>query len=196
MDEADRSHPGKAGSGSVGGIFIGARCPFCGNIVPLQHLACGGRCRNGNIISLQAGYGNRRAIGAAQVPCSGGSCGNVIGAPLVQHSVVCLLEFHKQGKISLEKIVEKMCHNPAILYQIDRRGYIREGYFADLTLVDLDSPWTVSKDNIHYKCGWSPLEGTTFHSQVLKTWVNGHQVFDQGSFDESVTGKALEKSKV
>lgn len=118
------------------------------------------------------------------------------GAPLVQHSVVCLLEFHKQGKISLEKIVEKMCHNPAILYQIDRRGYIREGYFADLTLVDLDSPWTVSKDNIHYKCGWSPLEGTTFHSQVLKTWVNGHQVFDQGSFDESVTGKALEKSKV
>ncbi|GMQ30284.1 dihydroorotase [Algoriphagus confluentis] len=118
------------------------------------------------------------------------------GAPLVQHSVVCLLEFHKQGKISLEKIVEKMCHNPAILYQIDRRGYIREGYFADLTLVDLDSPWTVSKDNILYKCGWSPLEGTTFHSQVLKTWVNGHQVFDQGSFDESVTGKALEKSKV
>ncbi|GMQ25063.1 dihydroorotase [Algoriphagus sp. oki45] len=117
------------------------------------------------------------------------------GAPLVQHSVVCLLEFHKQGKISLEKIVEKMCHNPAILYQIDRRGYIREGYFADLTLVDLDSPWTVSKDNILYKCGWSPLEGTTFHSQVLKTWVNGHQVFDQGSFDESVTGKALDKSK-
>ena len=117
------------------------------------------------------------------------------GAPLVQHSVVCLLEFHKQGKISLEKIVEKMCHNPAILYQIDRRGYIREGYFADLTLVDLDSPWTVSKENILYKCGWSPLEGTTFQSQVIKTWVNGNLVFDQGSFDERSRGMALEKNK-
>lgn len=117
------------------------------------------------------------------------------GAPLVQHSVVCLLEFHKQGKISLEKIVEKMCHNPAILYQIDRRGYIREGYYADLTLVDLDSPWTVSKENILYKCGWSPLEDTTFHSQILKTWVNGHLVFDQGTFDESSKGMALEKRK-
>lgn len=117
------------------------------------------------------------------------------GAPLVQHSVVCLLEFHKQGKISLEKIVEKMCHNPAILYQIDRRGYIREGYFADLTLVDLDSPWTVSKENILYKCGWSPLEGTTFQSQVIKTWVNGNLVFDQGTFDDSSRGMALVKSK-
>ncbi|GAB2496317.1 dihydroorotase [Algoriphagus taiwanensis] len=117
------------------------------------------------------------------------------GAPLVQHSVVCLLEFHKQGKISLEKIVEKMCHNPAILYQIDRRGYIREGYYADLTLVDLDSPWTVSKENILYKCGWSPLEGTTFQSQVIKTWVNGNLVFDQGTFDDSSRGMALVKSK-
>jgi dihydroorotase len=114
------------------------------------------------------------------------------GAPLVQHSLNCLLEFYAQGKISLEKIVEKMCHNPAILYRIKERGYIREGYFADLTLVDLNSEWTVSKDNILYKCGWSPLEGTTFHSKVLNTWVNGHLAYDNGTFHDEVKGKALE----
>ena len=114
------------------------------------------------------------------------------GAPLVQHSLNCLLEFYVQGKISLEKIVEKMCHNPAILYRIKQRGYIREGYFADLTLVDLNSEWTVSKENILYKCGWSPLEGTTFHSKVLKTWVNGHLAYADGVFHEEVKGKALE----
>jgi dihydroorotase len=114
------------------------------------------------------------------------------GAPLVQHSLNCLLEFYHQGKISLEKIVEKMCHNPAILYRIKERGYIREGYFADLTLVDLNSEWTVSKENILYKCGWSPLEGTTFNSQVAMTWVNGHLAYDQGTFHEEVKGKALE----
>ena len=114
------------------------------------------------------------------------------GAPLVQHSLNCLLEFYAQGKISLEKIVEKMCHNPAILYRIKERGYIREGYFADLTLVDLNSEWTVSKENILYKCGWSPLEDTTFHSKVLNTWVNGHLAFADGVFHEEVKGKALE----
>ena len=114
------------------------------------------------------------------------------GAPLVQHSLNCLLEFYAQGKISLEKIVEKMCHNPAILYRIKERGYIREGYFADLTLVDLNSEWTVSKENILYKCGWSPLEGTTFHSKVLNTWVNGHLAYAEGVFHEEVKGKALE----
>ncbi len=114
------------------------------------------------------------------------------GAPLVQHSLNCLLEFYAQGKISLEKIVEKMCHNPAILYRIKERGYIREGYFADLTLVDLNSEWTVSKENILYKCGWSPLEGTTFHSKVLSTWVNGHLAYTDGVFHEEVKGKALE----
>ncbi len=114
------------------------------------------------------------------------------GAPLVQHSLNCLLEFYTQGKISLEKIVEKMCHNPAILYRIKERGYIREGYFADLTLVDLNSEWTVSKENILYKCGWSPLEGTTFHSKVLNTWVNGHLAYADGVFHEEVKGKALE----
>ena len=114
------------------------------------------------------------------------------GAPLVQHSLNCLLEFYAQGKISLEKIVEKMCHNPAILYRIKERGYIREGYIADLTLVDLNSEWTVSKENILYKCGWSPLEGTTFHSKVLSTWVNGHLAYADGVFHEEVKGKALE----
>ncbi len=114
------------------------------------------------------------------------------GAPLVQHSLNCLLEFYAQGKISLEKIVEKMCHNPAILYRIKERGYIREGYFADLTLVDLNSEWTVSKENILYKCGWSPLEGTTFHNKVLSTWVNGHLAYADGLFHEEVKGKALE----
>lgn len=113
------------------------------------------------------------------------------GAPLVQHSLNCLLEFYKQGLISLEKIVEKMCHNPAILYSIEKRGFIREGYFADLTLVDMDTNWTVGKDNILYKCGWSPLEGTTFTTKVEKTFVNGNLVYDKGKFDERTKGQAL-----
>ncbi len=113
------------------------------------------------------------------------------GAPLVQHSLNCLLEFYKQGLISLEKIVEKMCHNPAILYSIEKRGFIREGYFADLTLVDMDTNWTVAKDNILYKCGWSPLEGTAFTTKVEKTFVNGNLVYDNGKFDERKKGQAL-----
>jgi dihydroorotase len=115
------------------------------------------------------------------------------GAPMVQHSLNVMLEFYHQGKISLEKIVEKMCHNPALLYGIEKRGYIREGYFADLVLVNLDAPWEVSKENILYKCGWSPLEGTTFRAQVEKTFVNGHLVYDQGNFDERFKGMALQK---
>tara|TARA_R110000787_G_scaffold137132_2_gene249860 strand:- start:2919 stop:4262 length:1344 start_codon:yes stop_codon:yes gene_type:complete len=95
------------------------------------------------------------------------------GGPLVQHALVALLEMHHKGKISLEKIVEKACHNPAILFQIKDRGFIRKGYKADLVLVDLISPWTVNKENILYKCGWSPFEGTTFKSRVSHTFVNG-----------------------
>ena len=113
------------------------------------------------------------------------------GAPMVQHSLNVMLEFYKQGKISLEKIVEKMCHNPAILYHIEKRGFIREGYYADLVLVDMDAPWTVSKENILYKCGWSPLEGTLFNTQVTHTLVNGHLVYEQGEFDEEQKGMAL-----
>jgi dihydroorotase len=114
------------------------------------------------------------------------------GAPMVQHSLNCLLEFYKQGLISLEKIVEKMCHNPAILYRMTNRGFIREGYFADLTLVDLDSQWTVTKENILYKCGWSPLEGTTFNTKVIQTFVNGTLIYDHGEFHEDTFGMAIE----
>jgi len=117
------------------------------------------------------------------------------GAPMVQHSLNVMLEFYKQGKISLEKIVEKMCHNPAILYHIEKRGFIREGYYADLVLVDMDAPWTVSKENILYKCGWSPLEGTLFNTQVTHTFVNGHLVYEQGVFDEEQKGMALVVSR-
>jgi dihydroorotase len=105
-----------------------------------------------------------------------------------------MLEFYKRGLLSLEKIVEKMCHNPAILYRIEKRGFIREGYFADLCIVDLQASYTVSKDNILYKCGWSPLDGTRFQSKVTHTFVNGHLVYANGVFDESIKGIALTKS--
>jgi dihydroorotase len=118
------------------------------------------------------------------------------GAPIVQHSLNIMLEFYKQGLISLEKIVEKMCHNPATLYQIENRGFIREGYFADLTIVDLKSEYTVERKNILSKCGWSPLEGTTFHSKVTHTFVNGSLVYDNGNFNESTKGMALTKKKL
>jgi len=113
------------------------------------------------------------------------------GAPIVQHSLNIMLEFYKQGSITLEKIVEKMCHNPSTLYRIDKRGFIREGYYADLVLVDLDTSFTVDKDNILYKCGWSPLEGTTFHSKVTHTFVNGNLVYNNGAFNEAQKGMAL-----
>jgi dihydroorotase len=104
------------------------------------------------------------------------------GGPLVQHALVALLEMYHNGKISLEKIVEKACHNPAILFQIKERGYIREGYKADLVLIDLESPWTVHKENILYKCHWSPFEGTTFKSKVTHTFVNGTLTYENFKF--------------
>ena len=113
------------------------------------------------------------------------------GAPLVQHSLVVMLENFKNGKISLERIVEKMAHNPAILFRIEKRGFIREGYKADLVLVDLNQSWTVEKENILYKCGWSPLEGTTFHSKITHTFVNGNLVFENGKFSEEKFGERL-----
>lgn len=116
------------------------------------------------------------------------------GAPIVQHSLNIMLEFFKQGQISLEKIAEKMCHNPATLYGIEKRGFIREGYFADLTIVDLNDKWTVGKNNILSKCGWSPLEGTTFQTMVTHTFVNGHLIYDNGLFHESHKGVSLTKS--
>ena len=113
------------------------------------------------------------------------------GAPLVQHSLVVMLENYKNGKISLERIVEKMAHNPAILFRIEKRGFIREGYKADLVLVDLNQNWTVKKENILYKCGWSPLEGTEFHSKVTHTFVNGNLVYENGKISEEKFGERL-----
>ena len=113
------------------------------------------------------------------------------GAPIVQHSLNIMLEFYKQGLFPLEKIAEKMCHNPAILYRIDKRGFIREGYYADLAIVDLHASWTVHKNNLLSKCGWSPLEGTTFQTKVTHTFVNGNLVYDNGHFNETQKGQAL-----
>lgn len=117
------------------------------------------------------------------------------GAPMIQHALNVMLEFYKQGKISLEKIVEKMCHNPAVLYEIENRGYIREGYAADLTLVDMNQSWTVTKESLFYKCGWSPMEGADLHTKVTHTFVNGNLVFEEGTFHEEVKGQQLIKAK-
>ena len=113
------------------------------------------------------------------------------GAPLVQHALPVMLNAYKENKISLNKIVEKMCHNPAILFQIKDRGFIREGYYADLVLIDLEKSWVVKKDNILYKCGWSPLEGTTFESKITHTFVNGNLIFHKGIFDNKTKGKRM-----
>jgi len=113
------------------------------------------------------------------------------GGPLVQHALVAMLEFYHQGKITLEKIVEKMSHHPAICFKVDRRGYIREGYHADVVLIDLNNPWKVDKSNILYKCGWSPFEGVTFHSKVTHTFVNGNLIYENGSFKEGINGQRL-----
>jgi dihydroorotase len=113
------------------------------------------------------------------------------GGPLVQHTLNALLQLHKRGKISIEKIVEKACHNPAILFEIDRRGFIREGFYADLVLVDLNQSYTVNKDNILYKCGWSPFEGQVFDSVVTHTLVNGNVVYREGKFNEAHRGMRL-----
>ena len=113
------------------------------------------------------------------------------GLPLVQHSLNVMLEFYHNGKISLERIVEKMCHAPATCFRVSERGFIDEGYWADLVLVDLDTPWQVKKDNIHYKCGWSPFEGHTFRGQVASTIVSGHLAYHEGRFYEDKKGERL-----
>jgi dihydroorotase len=113
------------------------------------------------------------------------------GGPLIQHTLVVMLELWHKKIFSLEKIVEMMCHNPAILFNIRKRGFIREGYQADLCLVDPESLWTVSKKNLLYKCGWSPFEGTTFKSKVVKTIVNGSIVYDDGEINNDYRGQRL-----
>jgi dihydroorotase len=114
------------------------------------------------------------------------------GGPLVQHSLVAMLELVHRHKISLEKVVEKMCHAPARLFRVKDRGFIEPGLKADLVLVDMDQEWTVAHKNIYYKCGWSPFEGETFHSMVTHTWVNGKLVYKDGLFNEMIRGERLE----
>jgi len=114
------------------------------------------------------------------------------GGPLVQHSLQAMIEFYHQRKVSLERIVEKMCHAPAEVFKVKNRGYIREGYWADLVLVDINTEQRVDKSNIHYKCGWSPFEGTIFHSIISQTFVNGNLVYNNGVFYENIKGMALE----
>jgi dihydroorotase len=113
------------------------------------------------------------------------------GGPLIQHSLVAMLELWHKKIFSLEKVVEMMCHNPAILFNIRKRGFIREGYKADLCLVNPENPWKVSKENLLYKCGWSPFEGETFTSKVVKTIVNGTVVYDDGVINEDYRGQRL-----
>jgi dihydroorotase len=113
------------------------------------------------------------------------------GGPLVQHSLPVMLELWHDKIFSIEKIVEKMCHNPAILFNIKERGFIREGYKADLCLINLYDPWIVSRENILYKCGWSPFEGTTFRSKVIMTIVNGTLIYNKGIINEDYRGQRL-----
>jgi dihydroorotase len=113
------------------------------------------------------------------------------GGPLIQHSLVAMLELEQQGVFTLAQVVEKLAHAPSRLFRIDRRGYIREGYHADMVLVDRNAPWTVEKANLFYKCGWSPFEGQRFHSRVVRTWVNGRAVFADGELDRAVRGTRL-----
>jgi dihydroorotase len=113
------------------------------------------------------------------------------GGPMVQHSLVAMLEFCQKGTLSPGQVVEKMCHAPADLFRVRERGYIRKGYYADCVLVDSNSPWTVSDNNVLYKCKWSPLSGMTFSSQVTHTFVNGNLVFENGTFHEQIKGQRL-----
>lgn len=113
------------------------------------------------------------------------------GGPLVQHALPAMLQKHAEGKIKLQKIAEKMCHNPAKLFNIEKRGFIREGFFADLVEVNLNSKWEVKKANILYKCGWSPFEGVTFDSSVKRTFINGHLAYDNGELSNVRHAKRL-----
>tara|TARA_B100001778_G_C18602184_1_gene637798 strand:- start:872 stop:2203 length:1332 start_codon:yes stop_codon:yes gene_type:complete len=113
------------------------------------------------------------------------------GGPLVQHALPAMLELYHQKKISLKKIIEKMCHNPAICFNVEKRGFIKEGYYADLILVNLNSPWKVNKENLLYKCNWSPFEGDIFKSKITHTIVNGNIVYNNGVFYEGNKGMRL-----
>jgi dihydroorotase len=113
------------------------------------------------------------------------------GGPLVQHALVAMFEAHLKGMISVEKIVEKMCHNPAKIFKIEKRGFLKVGYFADIAIVNTHQPWTVNKDNILYQCGWSPFEGTNFKSRVMHTFVNGKLIYTNGKVKQQKVGQRL-----
>ncbi|KAF9659447.1 dihydroorotase [Tenacibaculum sp. ZH5_bin.1] len=113
------------------------------------------------------------------------------GGPLVQHAVPAILEKVKEGVLSIEKAVEKMSHNPAKIFKVEKRGFIKEGFYADLVLVDADKKWTVDKENVLYKCGWSPFEGVEFSNQITHTFVNGNLMYNEGVFNEEIKGKRL-----
>jgi dihydroorotase len=113
------------------------------------------------------------------------------GGPLVQHALVAMFEAYLKGKISVEKLVEKMCHNPAKIFKIEKRGFIKVGYFADIAIVNTHQPWNVNKDNILYQCGWSPFEGTNFKSRVVHTFVNGKLIYTNGKVKNEKVGQRL-----
>jgi dihydroorotase len=113
------------------------------------------------------------------------------GGPLVQHALPAMINFVKEGKITLEKLVQKMSHNPAILFEIKKRGYIKEGYYADLVLIDLNANWTATKENTLYKCGWTPFEGTEFKSNITQTFVNGKLIYNEGKFNDFIKGQRI-----
>ncbi|GGG99626.1 dihydroorotase [Mucilaginibacter phyllosphaerae] len=113
------------------------------------------------------------------------------GGPLVQHALPAMLQLYHQGKITLEQIAEKMAHNVATIFQIEKRGFIREGYWADMVLVNLNNPWQVNKGNILYKCGWSPFEGSTFKAKVISTIVSGNLVYENGDFINEKSGQRM-----
>jgi dihydroorotase len=117
------------------------------------------------------------------------------GGPLVQHSLIAMIELSKKGLFPLEQIAQKMCHAPAIIFGVEKRGFVKEGYFADLVLVNPDDSWTVHKDNLLYKCGWSPFEGQKFSSKITHTIINGKVVYEDGKFDESFRGSSLSFSR-
>lgn len=114
------------------------------------------------------------------------------GGPLVQHALPAMLNSVKEGKISIEKVVEKMCHNPAILFDVKQRGYIKEGYHADIVLVDTNKSWTATKENTLYKCGWTPFEGTEFNASITHTFVNGNLIYNEGVFNDEIKGDRIE----
>jgi dihydroorotase len=139
-----------------------------------------------------------KGLSTSPLPCSdktGDLFAIASGGPMVQHSLVAMLELCRRGIFTEELVVEKMAHAPASLFGIRRRGYIREGYYADLTLVDPHAEWTVATDNILYRCGWSPMEGETFSHKIIKTFVNGRLAYDNGLFDENIRGKEIEYAR-